>query len=178
MTDRFHKTYFLCGMMGTGKSAIGRKIADKLKLPFHDLDVLIEAETNMKIPELFESRGEPYFRNLEREILSGFSGNEAGVLALGGGSLQNQNITDLVKNSGILIFIDTPLDILMKRLSNNKNRPMINGLNPNELRLKIEKLLQQRMPYYSQAHLTFKSEDLSVEETSDKIIDKLIEYDL
>lgn len=178
MTHRLHKTYFLCGMMGTGKSAIGRRFADKLKLPFHDLDVLIEAEAGMKIPEIFKTRGEPYFRKLERDILSGFAGNEPGILALGGGSLQNQNITDLVKNNGILIFIDTPLNILIKRLNKNKKRPMINELNQHELQLKVERLLEERMPYYSQAHLTIKSEEMNVEETSDKIIEKLIEYDL
>lgn len=178
MIHKPNRTYFLCGMMGTGKSAIGRKVADKLILPFHDLDILIEAEAEMKIPEIFEIKGEPFFRKLERELLSGFAGNSPGILALGGGSLQDQEITDLVKNSGILIFIDTPLNILVKRLAKNEKRPMIHDLKQHELRLKVEKLLKERMPFYSQAHITIKSAKMTVEETSDKIIEKLIEYDL
>ncbi len=172
------QTIFLCGMMGTGKSVIGKLIAEQLKLPFHDLDILIEAEAGMKIPDIFDIKGEPYFRELEYNLLSGFAGSGPGVLALGGGSLQNQDITDLVKNTGILIFIDTPMEILVKRLGKNKKRPLIKNLDRDRLKQKIENLLKERLPFYRQAHITIQSKNMTPGETANEIIGKLSNYDL
>lgn len=176
--NKLNQTIFICGMMGTGKSVIGKKIAAQLKLPFHDLDLLIEAEAGMKIPEIFDLKGEPYFRQLESDLLSGFAGSGPGVLALGGGSLQNQEITDLVKNNGILIFIDTPLDFLVKRLGKNNKRPLIKELDQDRLKQKIESLLKERLPYYRQAHITIHSKKMTAFETANEIIEKLNKHDL
>ncbi len=178
MKERLKQTCFLCGMMGTGKSVVGKKIAGKLNLPFHDLDLLIEAEAGMKIPEIFELRGESYFRALEKKILEGFAGSEPGVLALGGGSLQNQEITNAVKSNGILIFIDTDADILAERLRSKNNRPLIKNLNQKELQMKIESLLKERRPFYSQAHITVHSGRNPADEIAERILEKLNDYDL
>lgn len=174
----FNRACFLCGMMGTGKSVIGKKIAGLLNLPFHDLDLLIEAEAGLNIPDIFQNLGESHFRILEKKILMGFTGEEPGILALGGGSLQNQKMTDLIKSRGILIFIDTDIDILVERLSSNRNRPLIKNLNPMELKLKIENLLHERMPYYRQAHIIMKGDRAPANQIAERIVEKLDAYDL
>lgn len=177
MNQKRKQSLFLCGMMGTGKSLIGRHLAKKLNLPFTDLDHQIESETGKKIPQIFEEKGEPGFREIERETLINYLKHPNGVLALGGGSLQNQELVDLIKNSGILIFIDTPNEILLSRLKRSRRRPMINGLNMDELAELIKKLLMERKPYYHQADIIISGAAKSYENTTDLIIQDLIKID-
>ncbi|TVQ68231.1 MAG: shikimate kinase [Balneolaceae bacterium] len=145
---------FLCGMMGTGKSAVGRELATLLKRPFYDLDKLIEKREGLSLPELFEKKGEAYFRKAEHDVLMNFITKNNGVLALGGGTLQNQQITDKVKSSGLLIYINTALPVLIERLQRNDRRPLIRGLSARQLEEKIVQLSAEREIFYKQAHIS------------------------
>jgi len=178
MNLNLNRPVFLCGMMGTGKSVIGKSIAKKLHLPFTDLDSLIEAETGKSIPQLFKEFGEPEFRKIEKKTLIKYLDqlNSKSVLALGGGTLQNQQLVDLIKNSGILIYIVTPQEILLHRLKKSKRRPMISGLNTAELKSLIHKLLEERIPYYNQAHLIVSGTANKPEITTELIIKELKLY--
>src|SRR5690625_5362958 len=97
---------FLCGMMGAGKSTIGPRLADLMEKPFADLDQIIEETEKMTIPAIFEKKGESWFRKRERELLIQTAREFNGVLALGGGSLQNQELTDQLKMYGWLVYLD------------------------------------------------------------------------
>lgn len=177
MNQNSNQAIYLCGMMGTGKSVIGKHLAKKLNLPFTDLDSKIESETGKKIPQIFKEKGESGFREIEKTTLISYINHPKGVLALGGGSLQNQELVDLIKNSGILIFIDTPKEILFSRLKKSRRRPMIHGLDMNELKNLIEKLLDERKPFYHQANIIISGAAKSYEITTDLIVKELTKYD-
>jgi len=145
---------FLCGMMGTGKTAVGKELASLLNHPFHDLDKLIEERENLSVPEIFEEKGEAYFRKAEYDVLCNFITEKKGIIALGGGTLQNQRITDKVKASGLLIYISTALPVLIERLQRNHRRPLIRGLSTKQLEDKIVQLSAEREIFYNQAHIS------------------------
>ena len=164
---------FLCGMMGTGKSAVGKELARLLNQPFTDLDKQIEASLSASVSEIFQSKGELFFRGMEQEVLSRFIRSKRGVLALGGGTLQNQQITDSVKSSGILIYINTPLPILLERLQRNNRRPLLHGLTPDQLKQKILQLTSEREIFYSQADIIAEGRSLPAAVTARSIYQKL-----
>jgi shikimate kinase len=168
---------FLCGMMGSGKSTIGKQLAKELNIPFADLDSLIEKQENRTIPEIFAGEGEEAFRTIEQKLLIKRAQETEGVLALGGGSLQNQQITDHIKLQGWLIFINPPRAVLLNRLKNSKKRPMLNSpedVNRQEI---IDRLIDERLPFYSQAHITVNTGGLKKKEIVDLIIQKLKMYE-
>lgn len=177
MSQNKKQALFLCGMMGTGKSLIGKHLASLLNLPFTDLDMQIEMDLGKKIPQIFEEKGESGFREIEKRMLIQYLNQPKGVLALGGGSLQNQELVDLIKNSGILIFIDTPIKVLLSRLKKSNRRPMVNGLGMDGLKILIEKLMEERKPFYNQADLIISGEAKNYETTTDLIIKELIKND-
>lgn len=174
--NRIKPPVILCGMMGTGKSTIGKLLAGKLSFPFYDLDSMIENRAGKSIPELFEESGEETFRKLERELLTEFVQTCDGVLALGGGSLQNQHITDHVKLYGWLVYIDTPAEEITNRVLRKSNRPMIETNNPEKTMERIKQLLETRTPLYSQAHITIKTGSKSAENVATEIAKMLKMY--
>lgn len=178
MHQKRKQSIFFCGMMGTGKSVIGKIVAGRLNLPFYDLDSLIESDEEITISEIFKNEGESGFRKIERKRLMEFVEKTNGVLALGGGSLQDQKIVNLLKDNGILIFIDTPKEILLERLTRNNRRPMLTNLDINERMALIGKLLQERRPYYEQAHITVSGALKNPNSISDLIINNLNQYDV
>jgi shikimate kinase len=169
------QTVFLCGMMGSGKTSVGRNLADKMDVPFYDIDHLIEQKAGKSIPDLFETDGEEFFRNLEKQALIEASRDLYGVVALGGGSLQNQHLTDHIKLSGWLIYLQTSEADIEKRLQHQTGRPLLE--NVTNLSEKISSLMKQRIPYYSQAHLTVDTSGLTAGEVSEIIINKLKFYE-
>lgn len=177
MQNELKQPLFLCGMMGTGKSTIGRKLANRYGVPFRDLDNLIEEEAGRTIPEIFQTDGEEEFRRLERQILIKVSQTADGVTALGGGSLQNQHLTDHVKLQGWLIFLDTPADELISRLESSENRPMISDKESDERAEKIRHLMEKRRPLYSQAHITVEIGGLNPSQIVEQITTKLAFYE-
>jgi shikimate kinase len=177
-SDFLSKPVFLCGMMGSGKSTLGEELAQELSVPFYDLDKLIEDDQGKSIPEIFKTDGEAIFRTVEEKLLIQYSKSVKGILALGGGSLQNQSLVDYLKLNGWLIFLDTPQSVLSKRLENSRGRPLISAGNLNEsIEQKIKKLLAARRPFYSQAHITIKTDGLSKKQITELIKKKLALYE-
>ena len=175
--DFKQKPVFLCGMMGAGKSAVGKALAEKLDVPFSDLDDLIEESEGLTIPEIFELHGEKYFRKIERKLLPHHANTMNGVMALGGGSLQNQQLVDVLKSNGWLIFLNPSRDILLERLKKSKRRPMLKKMKNKELEQRINNLLDERLPMYRQAHFSITTENGPISEAVEQIIKKLDQYD-
>ncbi len=170
---------FLCGMMGSGKSTVGRELASVLEVDFHDLDSMIIEEAGMPIPKIFEQKGEQWFRDLEQKLLIRESQKISGVMALGGGSLQNQRIVDHLKIYGWMIFLNVPESVLLDRLSGDKNRPKLKQGKENreELRKTISTLFEQRLQLYSQAQITVDTNSDSPGEIAETILKKIKIYD-
>ena len=177
-TFRLTQPVFLCGMMGAGKSATGKTLAEKLSIPFHDLDQLIEEAAGKTIPRIFSDEGETYFRKLERDILVKQSQIINGVMALGGGSLQNQQIVDHLKVCGWLVWLDAPVPVLAERIGAAGNRPLLsNGSDNDTMTVKLETLMKERELFYRQAHITLQTNGLNPGQTADQIIQKLVYYE-
>jgi shikimate kinase len=162
---------YLCGMMGSGKSAVGRLLAEKLMLPFFDLDIMIEDQESATIPEIFSIKGESYFRDVERKLLIEHLRKNHGVTALGGGSLHTVELTKTIKENAVLVFIDVPLSVLSERLESDKTRPMIvaAGNDFQHLHERLMMLIEQREPMYRMAHLHIEAGAKSADEIAAEI---------
>jgi shikimate kinase len=158
MIDNLPETIFLCGFMGAGKSVIGQQLADELGRPFLDLDDKIEEKAGQSIPKIFGESGESGFRIIERKAVLEVIREFEGIVALGGGSIQNEHLLDHIKQNGLLIFIETPISVILDRISEDKNRPLLlnkDGDPKDRKRLKqdLTVLYEERMPLYEQADL-------------------------
>ncbi len=141
-------------MMSSGKSTLGKKLARMMGYRFLDLDKLIESREGMAISLIFSSKGEPYFRKLESEVLKEIQANRGIILASGGGTPCFYDNMQYINNLGISVFLDIPASDLAKRIENHgkDDRPILSGVSSLELELKQK--IEQRMPFYSQAQLT------------------------
>lgn len=147
---------FICGFMGAGKSVIGQKLANQLELSFLDLDDAIEEKSRRTIKEIFKKSGEAEFRLIERHTLLEAAREFKGVVALGGGSLQNQHMVDHIKLNGLLVFIETPVSVILDRLSKDEDRPLLldkdgNRKDRDTQQEELEALYAERLPLYEQA---------------------------
>ena len=173
----------ICGFMGSGKSHIGRLVAEKLGLKFHDLDSMIQKNLGLKITELFSKYGEAKFRELEREFLLRNLDIDHRILSLGGGSLSDQEVVDQVKSENILIFISPPFDEIVKRIHGKKKRPLV--LNEtgqpksiNQLKIDLKALYERRYVYYSQADITLKTDpEWDPNRSAEELISLLSNFD-
>ncbi len=153
-------TIYLCGFMGVGKTTIGRHLSASLGYKFADLDHLIEEGEGYRVTEIFGRYGEPYFRDLEYQYLLEHAKKKGQILALGGGTLQNQQIINAIKANGVLVFLQLPIDQIVQRLRYTKKRPLLlkeNGERRTleELQEFITDLYKRRLPSYLQADITF-----------------------
>ena len=159
---RIDRPVVLVGMMGTGKSTVGRKLAHLLGLPFVDADEEIERAAQMTIPEIFDTYGEPYFRDGERRVIARLLGRsttmlpnvghqrEGKVLATGGGAFCDAATRALILDAGIAVWLDSDIDTLVERVGRKANRPLLRNGNPREI---LTKLREDRSPAYAQAPL-------------------------
>lgn len=147
---------FLCGFMGAGKSTIGELLANDLGYSFIDLDCFIETTYQQSISELFTQQGEEEFRNIETRTLDTYIKNNAKtVVALGGGTPCFNNNINWLKKNGRVVYLKNEVSELFARLKGQQiHRPLLQHKTPQELLQYIEELLNQREPYYSQAHIT------------------------
>jgi len=155
------RSIVLVGMMGAGKSSVGRRLSARLGIPFVDADSEIEAAAGMTIPEIFDNHGEPYFRAGEARVIARLLGGGPQVLATGGGSMMEPNTRALVCERGISIWLKADLDTLLRRTKRRNDRPLVE---------KIKELLPQREPVYAQSDITVLSRD----EPHDTIIEEII----
>ena len=160
------KNLVLLGMMGVGKSTIGKYVAKKLKINFFDVDRLIEKNNNMKIAQIFEQKGEKYFRKNEEFFSLKYLDKKKSVISLGGGAFINNKIRNKVLSNCVSIWLNLSLENLYKRLKNNKKRPMINKNDPEN----IKKLFEERKKIYCLANYEINCDNLTINELSEKII--------
>ena len=149
----FYEKVTLIGMMGTGKSKFGYQIANILKFKFYDIDYMIEKDFNMTIKELFQKYGENFFRKIEKKIINNLilkinNNDEKVIISLGGGGFDNEETRELLLHNTKVIWINTPLDVLVQRVGDGSKRPMIKG----KTRDSIKQLLNIRTKYYSLCH--------------------------
>jgi shikimate kinase len=164
------KNIVLVGFMGAGKSAVGAALAGKLKREFIELDDLIEKREKMPIKDIFEKKGEPYFRTAEKEIVKEVSEKKGVVISAGGGAIiDEENFQNLKKNS-IIVCLRASVDTILKRTNGIASRPL---LNVPDSRTRIADLLKKREPYYNKADITIDTNNLSIEDVVAKIIEIL-----
>lgn len=155
------RSIVLVGMMGAGKSSIGRRLAGRLGIPFIDADTEIENAAGMSIPEIFERHGEPYFRAGEKRVIARLLDSGPQVLATGGGAVMDQNTRDLIHIKGISIWLKADVDVLIKRTKRRNDRPLAE---------RIKDLLPTREPVYALSDIVVQSRD----EPHDTIIDEIM----
>jgi shikimate kinase len=160
----------LIGFMAVGKSAVGRNLAKKLHRRFVDLDRAIEKATGMKVKEIFAVKGEPYFRQLEKQTLEEILKTDGQVIATGGGVIADDNNLALLREHTTLIGLTASIDTLLARAGNGAKRPLLKGGNRRE---RVAELMRQRESKYSQAHFTVDTSTLTLEQVVDQIIAKL-----
>jgi shikimate kinase len=160
----------LCGMMGSGKSAIGKILANKLNYNFIDVDKIIEIDAGKTIKKIFEEDGEQYFRDLEEKKTINILELKETIVSLGGGAIINKNIRGSIKKNSYNIYLNVNIDILTKRLQNSKTRPLIYKKN---LKKELINLIGIREKFYRKADLIVKNEK-NIIETTENIIKKII----
>jgi shikimate kinase len=148
------RTIVLVGMMGAGKTAIGRRLARALDWPFKDADTAIEAAAGTTIANIFAEIGEPAFRAKERQVIARLLTGERQVLALGGGAFIDPETRALVRANGFSIWLRAEVDVLLRRTSTPGKRPLLTGCDPRE---RMTSLLAQRAPIYAEADLVVDS---------------------
>ena len=159
----------LCGMMGCGKSSVGKSLANKFNFKFIDTDKLIEKKVKKPIKNIFDEDGENFFRRLEERIIVDVLSKKNTIISLGGGAVVNKNIRELIKINSYNIYLQVKNDILSKRLTNSKNRPLI--LNK-DLNKTLNELIKKRQKFYLNADLIINNEN-SLNEAVKKIINKI-----
>jgi shikimate kinase len=153
---------FLIGMMGSGKSHWLKQMAKWNKSVGYDLDALIEMNEEKTITEIFNEDGEAYFRKAESKILKWFKEKKKFVVATGGGTACFQENMDWMKKEGVVIWLDESVEVLVKRLSDDKDhRPLIANLSDHELAAFLEQKLVERHPFYKQAHYRLTSDQIN-----------------
>jgi len=160
----------LIGMMGAGKSAIGRKLAARLDWPFVDADHEIETAANMSIPDIFEAYGEPEFRRLEASVMARLLDAGPSVLATGGGAFMNADTRAAIAASAVSVWLSADIDLLMARVARKSTRPLLKAPDP---RAVMQKLIDERYPVYARADVTVASRDASKEEMAQTVIEAL-----
>ncbi len=151
------RSVVLVGMMGVGKSSIGRRLAARLSIPFVDADVEIEKAAGMSIADIFARHGESDFRSGEARVIARLLENGPQVLATGGGAFMHPDTRQAVRASGVSVWLSAEFDVLMRRISKRKNeRPLLRTADPAQT---LRRLLAEREPIYAQADLTVQSRE-------------------
>jgi shikimate kinase len=158
----------LIGMMGAGKSTIGRRVAARLRLPFLDADTEIEAAAGMSIPDIFEAHGEPHFRDGEARVIARLLDGGPAVVATGGGAFMREETRNRVRDKAVSIWLKADADVIMKRVRRRSDRPLLQNADPEGT---VSRLLGEREPVYGTADLTILSRDVP----HDRIVDECIE---
>lgn len=175
LAQRLNKTIVLVGLMGAGKSCVGKRLAACLGLPFVDADREIEAAAGgCSIPDIFAIHGEKVFRDGERRVIQRLLGNPMHVLATGGGAFMDPSTRALVKDRTLSIWLKAELDQLLKRIGRRNDRPLLQNVDP---RAKLAELIAERYPVYGEADLTVESADGPPDVTVQRVL-RAIEAEL
>jgi len=167
------KTIVLVGLMGAGKSSVGRRLAAALNLPFKDADTEIEQASNLTVAEFFEKHGEEKFREGERKVIARLLDGPRHVLATGGGAYMNEETRSLIKNRAVSVWLKADLDTLVARCMKRNTRPLLRTGNPKEI---LGNLIEQRYPIYGEADFTVESSHGPHEVVVNKIVSALNDF--
>jgi shikimate kinase len=164
------RSVVLVGLMGAGKSTIGKRVAQFLGVSFVDADAEIEIAARMTIPELFDRYGEAEFRDLERRVIRRVLRTGPKVLATGGGAFMNEQTRKAISRAGISVWLKAELDVLMERVGRKSNRPLLQTADP---RATMQALMDARYPVYGLAQITVMSRDEKKDVMAGEVVDAL-----
>ncbi len=160
----------LTGFMGTGKSTVGRRVAEMLKIPFFDVDDKISRQTGHSIAQLFQEKGEASFRALESATIQELSMQEKAVIATGGGALMNPQNRDFFEKRGILVCLTARTGTLLERLKNDFTRPLLAGEN---MQQRIDRLMQERQAVYAMCPVQVATDDKTIIQVAEEVVAKI-----
>ena len=161
------RSVVLVGMMGAGKSSIGRRLAARLGVPFIDADTEIEKAADMSIPEIFEAHGEPYFRAGEARVIARLLEQGPQVLATGGGAFMNAETRAAIGAKGVSVWLRASVEVLARRIKRRSDRPLLKSADPVET---LKRLIGERYPVYAEADVTVESREVP----HDAIVDEIV----
>ena len=161
------KTIVLIGMMGSGKTTIGKLLGEKLTLRSIDIDVIIEQNEKRTVSEIFQNEGEKYFRNIERETIKKNFTNKDLIISLGGGAFEDQLTQELLLKNSTVIYLKTSPNVILERIKNNTNSPLLKNQMTVE---KIQSIILQRQKNYELANITI----LTDNKNTDKIVEEIL----
>lgn len=164
------RSIVLVGMMGVGKSTIGRRLAARLRLPFVDADTEIEAAAGMTIPEIFEHHGEPHFRDGEARVIARLLEGGPRVLATGGGAFMREETRVRIADKAVSIWLKADPDVIMRRVRRRADRPLLQTADPEAT---VTRLLGEREPVYGRADLTISSREVPHERIVEECLEAL-----
>ncbi len=169
---RLKKSVVLVGMMGAGKTAVGRALSEKLGVSFLDSDHEIETAANLTVPEIFERDGEPFFRKRETEVIARLLEEEPSILSTGGGAFLSELNRENISAKGVSVWLDADIDLIWNRVRYKNTRPLLRTSNPRQT---LEKLFDTRVPIYKLANLsTTSAPNLSIDKMANRVIDTLL----
>jgi len=167
------RTVVLIGMMGAGKTSVGRRLAARLRLPFADSDAEIAAAAGVSVPEFFATHGEAEFRAGERRVIARLLEGPVSVLSIGGGAFMAAETRDLIKAKAVSVWLRADIEILLRRTGCRDDRPLLQTADP---RQRLTGLLEQRAPHYATADIQVASDDRPIDETVTAVIDALRDF--
>lgn len=168
-----HRTVVLVGLMGAGKSVVGRRLAGRLHVPFVDADTEIEKAAGQSVADIFANLGEDAFRAGERKVMARLLDGEPCVLAAGGGAFMAEETRHRIRARGISVWLRAGLDLLVRRTAGRAHRPLLNQGDPRE---KLRVLIEQRYPVYAEADITIDAGEESPEVTTDRVLAALRDF--
>ncbi|KEJ88350.1 shikimate kinase [Sulfitobacter donghicola] len=169
---RLKKTVALVGMMGAGKTAVGRAVAAKLDVPFLDSDAEIETAANLSVPEIFQRDGEPFFRKRETEVIRRLLETQSGILSTGGGAYLAEVNRNNIAEKGVALWLDADLDLLWNRVKHKDTRPLLRTADP---RATLSEIFAKRTPIYRLSELCVTcGDDLSIDDMAERVIETLL----
>lgn len=170
-SGRLKKTVVMVGMMGAGKTAVGRALAQRLGVPFLDSDAEIEAAANMSVQEIFVRDGEPFFRQKESQIIERLLRERCGILSTGGGAFLAEANRRMISERGVSVWLNADLGVLWNRVKHKDTRPLLRTADP---RATLAEIYKARVPIYAQADLSVLSEGrVSIEDMVDRVVTAL-----
>ncbi len=160
------KHLILTGFMAVGKTAVGKRIARRLGREFIDTDSVIEERESMSIREIFETRGEPEFRRIEREVVAGLTPDGPAVISTGGGTFVDARNREALGKLGVVVCLVTSIDTIVERVQRGGKRPLADG----DARERLSRLYEERMEAYRQADVLIKTDGLTLEQSIDRVL--------
>ncbi len=166
------KTVVLVGMMGAGKTAVGRALAARLGVPFLDSDSEIETAAAMSIAEIFERDGEAFFRARESQVIERLLETQRGILSTGGGAFLSERNRETISQKGVAVWLNADLDLLWSRVKHKNTRPLLHTSNPYQT---LKDIYDARVPFYRKADISVRSRPgYSIEAMTDQVIEALL----